>query len=203
MTLQEQYNQVKTGKGDKNHFLKQAIRQFPNYITLHNTFEQVETILQSKSLLSEVIVNKKGMLSESIGGYVDMHANTTTNWFKVFEAKTNDDVKADMKETDKRIIDLEIKDYDYKDEKNIDNLYGQAFLSGYYVEMEDPKNEDKTVRELKAIVAKNLAKDMTFYTTNSAFGLRIDGYQDDVPGAGKIVEPKGKYKQSGYGDLKK
>ena len=56
MTLQEQYNQVKTGKGDKNHFLKQAIRQFPNYITLHNTFEQVETILQNRNIEFQNIV---------------------------------------------------------------------------------------------------------------------------------------------------
>ena len=60
----------------------------------------------------------------------------------------------------------------------------------------------QTVEELKGIVAKNLAKDMNFYVKNSAFSLKIDGYQDDVPGAGKIVEPTGKYKESGYGDLK-
>lgn len=186
-SLQTEYNLIKEGKGNKNHFMKLAKLSFPKHIGTTNTFDQAVTILKGKSLLSE-----------SIGGYVDLQSETSKSWFKIFEAE----VKAEMKETDKDIVDLETKNYDYKDEKNIDNLYGQAFLSGYYVEMEDPKNEDKTVKELKAIVAKNLAKDMTFYTTNSAFGLKIDGYQDDVPGAGKVVEPKGKHKESGYGDLK-
>ncbi len=186
-SLQTEYNLIKEGKGNKNHFMKLAKLSFPKHIGTTNTFDQAVTILKGKSLLSE-----------SIGGYVDLQSETPKSWFKIFEAE----VKAEMKETDKDIVDLETKNYDYKDEKNIDNLYGQAFLSGYYVEMEDPKNEDKTVKELKAIVAKNLAKDMTFYTTNSAFGLKIDGYQDDVPGAGKVVEPKGKHKESGYGDLK-
>ena len=56
---------------------------------------------------------------------------------------------------------METAGFDYKDEKNIDNLYGEAFLQGYYTEMKDPKNVDKTVDELKEIVAKNLAKDKT------------------------------------------
>ena len=185
--LQKEYDLIKEGKGSKAHFMKLAKIDFPSHIGTTNTFEQAITILTGKSLLSE-----------GIGGYVDLQPSTTQSWFKIFEAE----VKAEMKETDKEVVDMEIKDYDYKDTKNIDNLYGQAFLSGYYVEMEDPKNAKKTVEELKAIVAKNLAKDMTFYTTNSAFGLKIDGYQDDVPGAGKVVEPKGKYKESGYGDLK-
>lgn len=185
--VQKEYNLIKEGKGSKAHFLKLAKMNFPKHIGTTNTFDQAVTILTGKSLLSE-----------GIGGYVDLQPNTTKSWFNIFEAE----VKAEMKETDKEVVDMETKDYDYKDAKNIDNLYGQAFLSGYYVEMEDPKNAKKTVEELKAIVAKNLAKDITFYTTNSAFGLKIDGYQDDVPGAGKIVEPKGEHKGSGYGNLK-
>jgi hypothetical protein len=31
-----------------------------------------------------------------------------------------------------------------------------SFLKGYYAEMKDPKNADKTVDELKEIVAKNI-----------------------------------------------
>tara|TARA_B110000503_G_scaffold113376_1_gene170172 strand:- start:468 stop:1241 length:774 start_codon:yes stop_codon:yes gene_type:complete len=188
MTLQQQYNLIKEGKGDKNFFMKQALRQFPEFLTVNNTFKQTINILTGKSIISE-----------SIGGLVSLEPIKSKDWFKIFEAE----IKAENKETEKEIVDMETKDYDYKDTKNIDNLYGQAFLSGYYVEMEDPKNAKKTVEELKAMVAKNLAKDITFYTTNSAFGLKIQGYVDDVPGAGKIVDAKGKYKSSGYGDLGK
>ena len=170
-SIQKEYNLIKEGKGSKDHFMKLAKMSFPKHIGTTNTFDQAITILRNKSLLTEV---------------TDEQVASSKNWFNIFEAE----VKAEMKETDKGVVDMETENYDYKDEKNIDNLYGQAFLSGYYVEMEDPKNEDKTVKELKSIVAKNLAKDITFYTTNSAFGLKIDGYQDDVPGAGNLKESK-------------
>ena len=197
MTLQQQYNLITEGKGDKNFFMRQALRQFPNFLNVNNTFEQTTHILKSKSIISENISNVVSLQSNQ------SYTATKASYQTAFENFLAEEVKAEVKETDKGVVDMETKDYDYKDEKNIDNLYGQAFLSGYYVEMEDPKNEDKTVKELKDIVAKNLAKDMTFYTTNSAFGLKIDGYQDDVPGAGKVVEPKGKHKESGYGDVDK
>ena len=46
--------------------------------------------------------------------------------------------------------------FDYSNDKNIDNLYGQEFLEGYYAEMKDPKNVDKTIDQLKEIVRKEL-----------------------------------------------
>ena len=182
--VQKEYELIQEGKGNKDHFLKLARLTFPGHIGSANTYEQAVSILANKSLLVE----------NRAGGVV---TSGRKDWFKIFETE----VKAMAKEPNKEVVDMETRDYDYKDEKNIDNLYGQAFLSGYYVEMEDPKNEDKTVKELKSIVAKNLAQDKTYYTTNSAFGLKIDGYQDDVPGAGEVVEPKGEYKGSGYGKL--
>jgi|TARA_R110000822_G_scaffold8747_1_gene34513 hypothetical protein len=197
MTLQQQYNLLKEGKGDKNFFMKQALGQFPEFLNVNNTFDQATHILKGKSIISE-----------DLGGVISLQSNqsfesTKTSYQKAFENFLAEEVKAENKETEKEIVDMQTKDYDYKDTKNIDNIYGQAFLSGYYVEMEDPKNAKKTVEELKEIVAKNLAKDITFYTTNSAFGLKIQGYVNDVPGAGKIVDAKGKFKSSGYGDLKK
>ena len=87
-------------------------------------------------------------------------------------------------------------------EKNIDNLFGQEFLKGYYTELKDPKNADKDVEELKAIVAKNLAKDINHYVKDGQFGIKGIGYQTEAPGLGTPKEPKGKYKSSGYGDLK-
>jgi hypothetical protein len=98
---------------------------------------------------------------------------------------------------------METRGYDYKNPRMIDNVYGEEFLEGYYAEMKDPKNVDKTVDELKEMVAKNLAKDITYYTTNQAFGIKGIGYQTEVPGLGTPKEAKGKYKASGYGDLPK
>ena len=162
MTLQDQYLLIKEGKGDKNFFLKQAQRQFPQWVTVHNDFNTTVNILKNKSVLSEA------------------------------------EVKAVNKETDKEIIKLETKNFDYKDDKNIDNLYGQGFLNGFYAEMKDPSNKKKTVEELKKMVAKNMAKDRNYYVKNAMFGEKgLKGEQLDDPKA-----PTGKYKSSGYGDLK-
>jgi len=125
--------------------------------------------------------------------------NTLPNIGKLKEAK---EVKAIEKETTKDVTDMATRGYDYKDPKNYDNVFGQEFLKGYYTEMKDPKNADKDVEELKAIVAKNLAKDMNYYVKNGQFGIKGVGYETELPGLGKPKEPKGKYKASGYGDLK-
>ncbi len=81
--VQKEYNLIKEGKGSKAHFLKLAKMNFPKHIGTTNTFDQVVTILTGKSLLSE-----------GIGGYVDLQPNTTQSWFNIFEAE----VKAEMKE---------------------------------------------------------------------------------------------------------
>jgi len=72
----------------------------------------------------------------------------------------------------KEVTDIQKHNFDYKDEKNYDNLFGQEFLKGYYTEMKDPKNADKDVEELRAIVAKNLAKDINFYVKDGQFGVK-------------------------------
>ena len=69
--------------------------------------------------------------------------------------------------------------------------------------MGDPKNSKKTVDELKAIVAKNMAKDINYYHKNAFAGIKGIGYQVEAPGLGEPKAPKGKYKSSGYGDLDK
>ena len=68
--------------------------------------------------------------------------------------------------------------------------------------MDDPKKICKDVEELRAIVAKNLAKDINFYVKDGQFGEKGVGYTTEVPGLGTPKEPKGKHKSSGYGDLK-
>lgn len=183
MTLQEQYNLIKEGKGDKNFFLKQARMLFPDLVTVHNDFNTSVTILKNKSILSE-----------GVGGIITQNKNAN-DWFKIFEAN----VKAVNKEMEKELVNLETKNFDYTDKKNIDNLYGQSFLNGFVAEMSDPKNSKKTVDELKAIVAKNMAKDTNYYSKNGVFGIPgLKGTQLEDPKA-----PVGKHKSSGYGDLDK
>jgi hypothetical protein len=189
-TLQQQYNLIKEGKGDKQFFLKSARLQFPDYITSLTDFNTAINILTTKSILNEEtkIVEKK-------------------DWFKIFETNIKEAIGVKNTKTygnqnefegDKEADKIE-KDanFDYKDPKNIDNLYGQSFLMGYLAEMGDPANTDKTVGELKEMVAKNMANDINYYHKKASFGVKGIGYtQQDQP-----KDPKGKFKASGYGDL--
>jgi hypothetical protein len=125
--------------------------------------------------------------------------HTLPNIGKLKEGK---EVKAEEKETTKEVTDMATRGYDYKDEKNYDNVFGEEFLKGYYTEMKDPKNADKDVEELRAIVAKNLAKDISHYVKDGQFGVKGLGYTTEAPGLGEPKEAKGKFKSSGYGDLK-
>jgi len=58
------------------------------------------------------------------------------------------------------------------------------------------------MQELKDIVFKNLSKDPIHYTKDGQFGIKDLGYVTEAPGLGTPKEAKGKYKSSGYGDLK-
>jgi hypothetical protein len=115
---------------------------------------------------------------------------------KLTEAKEKEDPS-------KEVLDNQKNNFDYKDEKNYDNLFGQEFLKGYYTELKDPKNADKDVEELRAIVAKNLAKDISFYVKDGQFGVKGLGYQTEAPGLGEPIPAKGKHAPSGYGDIPK
>ena len=167
-TLQEQYNLLKEGKGHKDVFMKSLRGQFPNLFNNLTTFETAVQVLKRKRIISE----------GGIGGVVTGGENPYINW-KAFLAE---EAKAVEKKPTKEVTDMETRGFDYKDEKNIDNLYGEAFLQGFYTEMEDPKNEGKDVTELKEIVAKNLAKDKTYYATEAQFGIKGIGYTDEAPG---------------------
>jgi hypothetical protein len=193
-TLQSQYNLIKEGKGNKAVFLKSAYRLFPDMLSPVNTFEDTVKILKNRSIISEGI---GGLVTT--GKKQDWHAIFNENMTTLKEEK---EAKAEEKETTKEVTDMATRGYDYKDEKNYDNIFGQEFLEGYYTEMKDPKNADKDVEELRAIVAKNLAKDINHYVKNGQFGIKGVGYQTEAPGLGTPKEPKGKYKSSGYGDLK-
>jgi len=69
----------------------------------------------------------------------------------------NENVKAELKETDETVEEMETKGYNYKEKSN-NNISTAEMLKGYYTEMKDPKNAEKTEDEIKAIVVKNLEK---------------------------------------------
>lgn len=188
-TLQEQYNLIQEGKGHKDVFMKSARRLFPEYITNFATYQEATKILKQKSILSE-----------TAGGIVTQtSANPFVNWEKFL----NEEAKAEEKKTTKEVEEMETKGYNYKDPKNTDNLNFEEMLRGYYVEMKDPKNADKTEEQLREMVAKNLAKDPSFYVKDGAFGVKGIGYTDDVPGL-KVSnkELKGEYASSGMEKVK-
>jgi hypothetical protein len=207
-SLQNQYNLIKEGKGQKDVFLKSVKRLFPDLIPNHFGFNETTTILKQRGIISEMIVGG-GLVTpnpnpfKSFEAYLNEEFSVAENPIEAPKPKKEQTTKAENKKVSKEVEDLDKETgFDYKDPKNIDNIYGEAFLEGYYAEMKDPKNADKTVDELKEIVAKNMAKDSLYYVKNAAFGVKGIGYQTEVPGLGTPKEATGKYKSSGYGDLK-
>ena len=198
-TLQEQYKLIKEGKGQKSTFLKEAKSKFPNLIRNGSSFEEATSILKSKEVINENFVGLQAI--NSFETKKDPWSDKFSN-FLIEEKEKESKAKAEEKKTTKEVEELETKGYDYKDKKNYDNIYGEEFLNGYYTEMKDPKNSEKTVDELKEIVAKNLSKDALHYVKDGQFGVKELGYTTDHPGLGEPKELKGKYKGSGYGDLK-
>jgi uncharacterized protein YejL (UPF0352 family) len=198
-TLQQEYQLIKEGKGNKDHFLKVARNLFPEYITSGNDFTSAVHILTSKSLLSE-----------SAGGVV---TTGRKDWWAIFDANLKEAVGVkdkkeygDQNEFEKPAPEVSkdlANQFDNNNPNNIDNVYGQSFLMGFYTEMQDEKNKDKSVAELKQIVLKNMVKNINYYHTETSFGIKGIGYTVDGPGLGEPGEPKGKYKSSGYGDMPK
>lgn len=171
-TLQEQYNKIQEGKGSKEVFMKDAKRQFPNLVRNAAGFNETANALKGRGIISEAV-------------FVGTGSTQKPDWFNIFNEKMdaiNEEAKAEEKKPTKEVVDMETKGYDYKDLKNVDNVFGESFLRGYYTEMKDPANKDKTIDEVKEIVAKNLAKDRLYYTTEAQFGVKGIGYTDEAPG---------------------
>ena len=202
-TLQDQYLLIKEGKGHKGVFLAEAKRDFPHIVPNSATFEEAAASLKTKNIISENIIGLS-----AVAGYEPKKKETYETAFEAFlaearKAKENEDekVKAEEKKVSKPVEkDLE-HNFDNKDDKNPDNLIFDQIMMGYYAEMKDPKNADKTMQQLKDIVLKNLAKDPIHYTKDGQFGVKDLGYVTEHPGLGTPKEATGKYKSSGYGNL--
>ena len=200
-TLQEQYLLIKEGKGHKDVFVKEARRLFPNMVRNAATFKEASDVLKSKQIIKESIVE--------IGAINQISTTKKESYELAFEKFLTEEKKkeyfeeekAELKKPSKQVEDDLSHIYDAKDDKNINNvIFGQVMM-GYYAEMKDPKNKDKTADQLKAIVLKNLAKNPIYYTEKGQFGDLDLGYTVDAPGLGEPKEPKGPHKSSGYGTL--
>jgi hypothetical protein len=201
-TLQDQYLLIKEGKGHKGVFLADAKRDFPQYVPNAATFNEAVASLKTKNIISENIVGLS-----VVAGYEPKKKESYETAFEAFlaEARKKDQEekeKAELKKPSKQVEEDLEKQYDKTDDKNIDNLIFDQVMTGYYAEMKDPKNADKTMQQLKDMVIKNLAKDPIHYTKDGQFGVKGLGYTTEAPGLGEPKEAKGKYKSSGYGDLK-
>jgi hypothetical protein len=200
-TLQDQYLLIKEGKGHKGVFLADAKRQFPNIVRNAATFEEASSCLKTKNIISENVIGLNAINSIFEPKKKESYELAFENFLAEAKKKQEEDEKAELKATSKQVEkDLE-HNFDRKDDKNPDNLIFDQIMTGYYTEMKDPKNADKTMQELKDMVFKNLQKDPIFYTKDGQFGVKGLGYSVDHPGLGEPKEPKGKYKASGYGDL--
>jgi hypothetical protein len=185
MTLQEQYNLIKEGKGHKGVFLTEAKKQFPNMLTNPMGFEEASKMLKTRGVISENYVDLKPINT--------IEASPKAAWENKFAQFLAEEAKAVEKKTTKEVEDIQSPNYDYKDKNNLDNQIGQEVLNGLY--FEGRENPDKTLDELRKIVEKNLAKDGQYYMKNAAFGVKGLGYQET-----KMKEVTGKYAPSGYSE---
>ena len=192
-TLTEQYRLIKEDKGHKGVFLKEAKRKFPNLIKNNSTFKEASTILKQKGVISENFVG-----TPMIGNPLERKKEGYENAFEKFLQEA--EAKAEEKKVSKEVEEDYEKNYDLEDKKDPNNMIFGQIQMGYYFEMKQEKNADKTIEEIKDIVFKNLAKDPIYYTKEGQFGEEV-GYTDEAPSLGEPKEPKGKYKSSGYGKV--
>ena len=202
-TIQEQYNQIKKGKGSKEIFLKEVKRNYPHMIVNSATFKQAEEILLNRSVITERIA---GVVNQS---------NSQPNWFKIFDenmeiikeanpknpnrfpplhiaqtknSKADEAVKADSKKVAKQVEDIDSHNFDNKANKdNYDTLNGQEFQLGVKFEMDKVRNTvsdaelGDAIDKAEKLVAKNLASDPLYYIKNAMFGVDKLGYTDEAP----------------------
>ena len=200
-TIQEQYNQIKKGKGSKELFLKEVKRNYSHMVVNSATFKQAEKILLNRSVITENVVGTPSPVK-------------STDWFKVFndsmeiikesnpknpnrypalhiaqtkESKADEARKADNSKPDKDLVDLETKGFDYKDNKNIDNLSGEQVRLGIKFEMDKVRetvsdaNLGEAIEKATDLVIKNLSSNPLYYVENAAFGVEGIGYTDEAP----------------------
>ena len=116
-----------------------------------------------------------------------------------FQEYLTEAAKATEKKTTKEVDELNTKGWDYQDPKLFNNINPDQLLNGVAIEIR--KDNSMPLEKAMEIVVKQLGKDPMYYIENAAFGVEGIGYTDKVVGL-TPEEIKGKYKSSGYGDLK-
>jgi len=201
-TIQEQYNQIKKGKGSKELFLKEVKRNYPHMVVNSANYKQAEEILLNRSVITE---NLAGVVNPT----------KSPDWFGIFnknmeiikeanpsnpnryppirvaqtkESKADEAVKADSKKVAKQVEDIESRNFDYKASKdNYDTLNGQEFQLGVKFEMDKVRDTvsdadlGDAIEKAQKLVAKNLASDPLYYVKNAMFGIDKLGYTDEAP----------------------
>ena len=114
-TLQEQYNLIKEGKGNAELFVKAAKSQFPSLIRNAATLNETVGTLKHNHLISENFVGLEPLNQ--------MEPKQKESYEIAFENFLAEQAKAEEKKTTKEVTDLEEKNFDYKDKKNIDNVF--------------------------------------------------------------------------------
>tara|TARA_R110002020_G_scaffold41891_3_gene123101 strand:- start:953 stop:1873 length:921 start_codon:yes stop_codon:yes gene_type:complete len=194
-TLTEQYKLIKEDKGHKGVFLKEAKKLYPNLIRQGATFNEASTILKQKNIISENFVGLGAINNPFEVKEKEGYEKAFENFLKEAE------VKAEEKKVSKEVEEDQEHAYDSEDKKDPNNMIFDQIQTGVYFEAKQEKNADKTIDQIRDIVYKNLEKDPIYYTKNGQFGVGV-GYTDDNVSLGIPKEPKGKYKSSGYGNLK-
>ena len=189
-TLNEQYQLLKEGKGHKDVFLKEARRKFPQWIRNASTLKETTTILKNKGIINENIVDTKAV-NQLVSPPKESYETAFANFLK--------EAKAEEKKVSEEVEEKLSHNYNYKDKEDPNNMIFDQIMKGYYTEMKNPKNSEKTMEELKDIVIKNLAKDPIYYTKNGQFGVDGLGYQTEAPGLGKGKQVKDAGPGGGYG----
>jgi hypothetical protein len=197
-TLQNQYNLIKEGKGSKEIFLKEVKKTYPNLVRNAASFDEATSIL-----------SKRSIISESLWG-IATAKTSKPDWFSIFDENMNliseeeAKIKAVEKKTSKQVTDLQAPDkgYDYKNDELLNNVAGEQFRQGYYTELTDEANADKTKQELIDLVIKNIDKNPQYYVEEAQFGIKGIGYSKDQPGL-KSTEVKNPGIGGGYGEATK
>ena len=175
-STQDKFKLVTEGKIDEKDFLKEVKRNHRDIISPSTTYKDAVNILKNKDIINEHFL---GIVTQKPVN------NITPDWFKIFNdnvlKEEEKDTKAELKNPDKDVVELETKGYDYKNKDNVNNMNFNEYLTGYYCEMKNPKNAEKTESELKEIVKKNLEKNPLHYVEGGQFGEEI-GYTADAPG---------------------
>jgi len=197
MTLQEQYNKIKEGKGSKHIFLTEAKKQFSNMLTNPMGFDEASAILKQRGVITENYVDLQPINTIEASPKAEWENKFANFISEVKKEAKEENIKVEAKKVDKSVEETQDHNFDYKDQKNLDNQSGQAIMDGVYFEAK--QNPDKDIEEIKKMVLKNLEKDRQYYMKNAAFGVEGLGYQET-----EVEEVSGKYKASGYSDkLKK